>query len=74
MANPGNTGKRYRFRRVIGAEVNERGGITVTLDCGHVVVGGGPIWGGADTPEDARAKIGMRYACYPCARSGGDGG
>ena len=71
MVNPGNTGKRYVYRRIVRADVSERGGVTFHLDCGHASAAYEPHtpsrpWDHIWTPEEAQLKIGEQIACLSC--------
>lgn len=68
MANPGNSGKRYRFRVIDRAIVSEHGGVTFILTCGHRI-GDGSLHNACSnrwTQEAAEGEVGKRQACFRC--------
>lgn len=63
MANPGNTGQRYKMARFVSAEMREDGRISVTLSCGHSYLAGPSsrlVW------FEAQIKSGKRTRCNEC--------
>lgn len=72
MANPGNTGHRYKMSKILGADVKDSK-VTVRLTCGHDY-SYEPMWG---SPEDSarwfNEHVGKRTRCDVCPQNIADG-